>query len=110
MAVFPTHRLPGRDRLLSVTQPFRDCRGIEYPATRPVRSTKLVGPLPPHGTDAKPQAAMSEIQAIKLARDFKQCDDRRYRRTAREVEDLINEGYTPEEALMLSGIDGYCTD
>ena len=94
--------------------PLRNRSGIagvsKYPATRPVRSTKLVGPLPPHGTDAKPQAAMSEIQAIKLARDFKQCDDRRYRRTAREVEDLINEGYTPEEALMLSGIDGYCTD
>ena len=51
---------------------------------------------------------MSEIQASALARDFKKMVDAKlYRNAERTVNDLLNEGYTPEEALMLAGIGGY---
>lgn len=52
---------------------------------------------------------MSELQAVALAREFKKCD-RQYSNAAKTVEDLINEGYTPDEALMLSGFGGYGFD
>lgn len=49
---------------------------------------------------------MSEIQALKLARDFRNCDDN-YRKSEKLVQNYISEGYTPDEALMLAGISGY---
>jgi len=52
---------------------------------------------------------MSEIQAIALARDFKQCD-KNYRKAAKTVESYIEQGYTPDEALMLAGFGGYGID
>ena len=53
---------------------------------------------------------MSEIQAVQLAQDFKQCDKKEFRNADRIVQDLINEGYTPDEALMLAGFGGYGFD
>lgn len=52
---------------------------------------------------------MSEIQAIQLAKGFKQCD-KEFRNADKKVQDLINEGYTPDEALMLAGFGGYGFD
>lgn len=50
---------------------------------------------------------MSEVNAIELARGFQKIDRCNYKRAAKSVESLIEEGYTPEEALMLTGIGGY---
>lgn len=53
---------------------------------------------------------MSEIQAVQLARGFKESDNNEFRNADKIVQDLINEGYTPDEALMLAGFGGYGFD
>lgn len=57
----------------------------------------------------KEEPGMSDIKAIDLARDFRKCD-KKYEKAAKEVKQLIDEGYTPEEALMLAGFGGYEID
>lgn len=52
---------------------------------------------------------MCETDAISLARAFKKIDPS-YKKADRNVQDLINEGYTPDEALMLAGFGGYGLD
>ena len=49
---------------------------------------------------------MSEQKALSIAYGFGSMDDT-YGTVGSQVEDLINQGYTPEEALNLSGIGGY---
>ncbi len=44
---------------------------------------------------------------MSLAQEFQKIDRKMYKRSLKEVTDLINEGYTPDEALMLAGISGY---
>ena len=53
---------------------------------------------------------MSDIQAIALAQGFQTIDNQVYSNSAKTVEDFINEGYTPDEALMLAGFGGYGFD
>lgn len=84
----------------------RIARGLQSAA--PSEATQSYEPsarsLPePRTTNTK---AMSEIQALKLARDFRNCDDN-YRKSEKLVQNYISEGYTPDEALMLAGISGY---
>ena len=50
---------------------------------------------------------MSELNAIALARDFSQCDAATFGLAASAVQELIEQGYTPDDALMLCGIAGY---
>lgn len=49
---------------------------------------------------------MSELAALSLAREFKDID-RSYSENSSRVEDLIAEGYSPDDALMLAGFGGY---
>ena len=58
---------------------------------------------------AQREREMPELEAVALARDFRKCD-KKFRNAAKVVQDLINEGYTPDEALMLSGFGGYGFD
>lgn len=53
---------------------------------------------------------MSEIQAIALAQGFQTIDNVMYNNSAKTVEDYINEGYTPDDALILAGFGGYGFD
>ena len=50
---------------------------------------------------------MSHLDAVALARGFSQCGNIT---ASTEVEDLLEQGYTPDEALMLAGIGGYGSD
>ena len=50
--------------------------------------------------------AMSEQKALSIAYGFGSMDDT-YGAVGSQVKDFINQGYTPEEALNLSGIGGY---
>lgn len=50
------------------------------------------------------------MQAMKLAREFARKCDNALQKAANAVEDLINEGYTPDDALMLAGFGGYGFD
>lgn len=50
---------------------------------------------------------MSESSVIALAKGFKKVDRHEYRNADRKVKELLEQGYTPEEALKLAGIAGY---
>lgn len=49
---------------------------------------------------------MADYEAITLAKNFRKIDSS-YKKTEKQVRQFLEDGYTPEEALMLSGIGGY---